>query len=219
MTTVPRQRAGVKRHSIVYGINILDPETGKVRLDYVGQTQQRLRSRENQHRDDQPWNDLIVGSPFVLEQGVWDKGELDRREIAAIRRLRPRYNYDHNQGNPNRVEKWRARDQRWARDDAAGRPRWVPPELRTANPTSASHSPRSVNVFIRMVRAVRSWAPWKQKVALWSMSWSGASLVVWGQFTRHSWFTAWGSRGQAVASAVLVAAVLVWSLTRKPRRK
>jgi hypothetical protein len=132
VTQTVRSRAGVRRPGAVYGINLLDPVTRMVRMDYVGQTRQKGRAREMQHRDSQPWEDLIVGSLLVLAEGMWTDAELDRQEQAAIRRVRPRMNYEHNLHNPQRIEIWRQREQRWARDDAAGRPRWVPLENRQA---------------------------------------------------------------------------------------
>lgn len=123
-------RRGLRRPGAVYGINLLDPQTMTVRIDYVGQTRQRGRAREMQHRDSQPWEDLIVGSPLVLAEGVWTDDELDAQEQAMIRRIMPRMNYEYNLHNPRRIEIWRQREQRWARDDAANRPRWVPLEGR-----------------------------------------------------------------------------------------
>lgn len=132
MTQTARPRTAVHRPGAVYGINLLDPATRAVRMDYVGQTRQKGRAREMQHRDDKPWEDLIVGSMVVLAEGVWTDTELDRQEQAAIRRIRPRMNYEHNLRNPERVEIWRQKELRWARDDAAGRPRWRPVEERPA---------------------------------------------------------------------------------------
>lgn len=113
---------------IVYGFNILDPATNRVLVDYVGQTVQKMEDRERQHRgqdltreaQEQPWSDLIVGKPFVIEEGRWTAAELDERERFHIRRLRPRYNYVHNLDNPNRIPIYKARRQRDERDRARG---------------------------------------------------------------------------------------------------
>lgn len=132
----PRRRdPHVRRRSIVYGFNILDPKTRDVRVDYVGQTVQDLSARERQHRGadltvdamEQPWSDLIVGKPFIVEEGWWTAAELDERELFHIRRLRPRYNYTGNLANPDRIPIFEARRQREERDRAAGRvsPTWT----------------------------------------------------------------------------------------------
>lgn len=117
---VPGQRTDVRRPGIVYGVNILDPATGQVHVDYVGQTRQQLLSRERQHRDDRPFSDLIVGDAFVIEQGSWTDAELDEREVFHIKRLRPRMNHDDNLDNPARIPIWKQRQDRDARDRAKG---------------------------------------------------------------------------------------------------
>lgn len=120
--------SGPRRWSIVYGFRILDPATMRVLVDYVGKTVQKLAARERQHRgqdfetDDteQPWSDLIVGKPFIIEQGLWTAAELAERERFHIHRLKPRYNYEHNLDNPARIPIPVARRQREARDAAKG---------------------------------------------------------------------------------------------------
>ncbi|GAA0719746.1 hypothetical protein Drose_06045 [Dactylosporangium roseum] len=126
---VPGQRADVRRPGIVYGLNILDPVTGQVHADYVGQTRQQLLSRERQHRDERPFADLIVGDAFVVEQGSWTDAELDEREMFHIARLRPRMNHDGNLDNPARIPIWRQRQDRDVRDRAKGLParQWPDP--------------------------------------------------------------------------------------------
>jgi hypothetical protein len=173
MTQAARSRASARRPGAVYGINLLDPATMTVRMDYVGQTRQRGRAREMQHRDDKPWEDLIVGSLVLLAEGVWTDAELDREEQQAIRRIRPRMNYEYNLHNPERIEIWRQQEQRWARDDAAGRPQWVPldarplggllgqpverVEQRPARPARAERRGFAVGYYwMRMIRFLRS---------------------------------------------------------------
>lgn len=118
----------------MYGYRTLRPEANytTIELGYVGQTRQRLRSRDIQHREVQPFADIIVGEPYVIAQGMWTDAELDAAEQAAILRLRPRYNIDHNWGNPNRIQPWVAKQQRQGRDQAAGRVVWHPPQPATA---------------------------------------------------------------------------------------
>lgn len=107
---------------------------GKPRIvyDYIGQTVRGLDVREAEHVDDKPWADLIAGPAEEIERGLWDKTTRDLKEVAAIHVLRPRFNYDHNLDNPDRIEIWRQRELRHARDRAAGRPLWLPVEERTA---------------------------------------------------------------------------------------
>lgn len=133
-------------HGIIYAFPIYDfdprtglalppdPKTGlrKIRLDYVGQTIRRLEVRRDEHLDDKPWADLVAGDPIVIAEGEWVKAERDAAEISAIAKIRPRFNHEHNLANPQRIEMFRQIAHRHARDDAAGRPRWVPLEQRTA---------------------------------------------------------------------------------------
>jgi hypothetical protein len=99
--------------------------------DYVGQTVREVEVREGEHVDDKPWADVIAGRPVTIAEGMWDKAERDRQEIAHIHKIKPRFNYDHNLENDERIEIWRQVELRHARDDAAHRARWIPLELRT----------------------------------------------------------------------------------------
>lgn len=99
--------------------------------DYVGQTVRSIDIREGEHLDDKPWADVVAGRPVVVAEGMWDKAERDRQEIAHIHQIKPRFNYDHNLENKKRIAIPRQVELRHARDDAARRPRWIPLELRT----------------------------------------------------------------------------------------
>jgi hypothetical protein len=111
-----------------------DPITGerRTRLDYVGQTIRPLQVRAGEHLEDKPWADIVVGTlPVIVAQGLWTKQQRDDAEVAAIKRIRPRYNHDDNLGNDERIEIYRQVDQRHARDRAAGRQLWLPIDQRS----------------------------------------------------------------------------------------
>jgi hypothetical protein len=164
----------VRRHSIVYGANILDPDTREVRVDYVGQTVQTLAARERQHRGqdpatgnvEQPWSDLIVGALFVIEEGWWTAAELDAREEFHIRRVLPRYNYTHNQDNPDRIPIPEARRQREARDAARGlpSPQWDRPARQTRAPRRA---------------VAGGWPRWRRWAVGLATTWLALSIACW----------------------------------------
>lgn len=119
-----------KRHGIVYGIVVR--HRGQIYLGYVGQTRQKLEAREQQHREWQPWGDIIVGRAFVLAQGFWTDRELDTHEEFFIRHgvliegnacaTRPLYNIIHNTDNVARVLPWVVLAERHKRE-----PGWSPP--------------------------------------------------------------------------------------------
>lgn len=100
--------------------------------DYVGQTIRELDIREAEHVADKCWADLIAGRPIVIESGVWDKKTRDGREIARIAELKPRFNKEYNEHNPDRIEIWRQVELRHARDRALHLADWLPLEERTA---------------------------------------------------------------------------------------
>lgn len=120
-----------RRPAVVYGINTLDVDDtrrggprGVVILGYVGQTVRPLEVREFEHDGAQPWSDVKVGNAFVIWQGLATPEELDARELDAICRLKPLYNYEGQEGMPHACPKWEAVERRHARDTAAGRPLW-----------------------------------------------------------------------------------------------
>lgn len=118
--------AGARAPAVVYAYDTIR-EDGEVELGYVGQTTRALEVRDAEHRDSQPWADLIApGSPRVLWEGHPTAAELDAIELGFIRDLQPRYNFEGQEGAAHATHKLAAVDQRWARDDSAGRPRWSP---------------------------------------------------------------------------------------------
>lgn len=189
----------------MYGYRTLRPEDHyqSTELGYVGQTRQRLRSRDGQHREVQPFSDIIVGDPFVVAEGVWTDAELDAVEESVIRggaavdgrQQRPRYNIEHNRGNPDRITPWVARRQRAARDEARGVPAWVPPAA--------------------AVPASRGWWPcrvWQLWVLAWLAGWPGWSWLLHG-----GGVPGWPAVG---VGAAVSAGLLGWGVRRgRPRRR
>ncbi len=189
-------RANTRRRGIVYGINWLDPASGTIELAYVGKTRQRLRSREAQHRDDQPWSDLIVGDAYVLAEGPWTDAELDAVEEEFIKERRPPFNYEHNLDNPHRVPIPVARRQRWERDDEAGRPRWVKPDER-AEQANRLHRPVGGTLVEGRSRL------WWVTAAAWAGGWFLLAVMLWhaaaGLSVTGRWWTAALTPGLALA--------------------
>lgn len=193
---VPRQRAQ-RRLGIVYGINTLDPASGTVEVGYVGQTVQALWQRERQHRETQPWSDLIVGQAYVIERGLWTCAELDAREAFHIKRLQPRYPYEHNLSNPRRIPVYVARRQRLERDRARGvvLTAWQVPSRSLLGSWSPRRRKAAVLVGVWLLLAVAGWA--------------GAVIYV------HVSLSAGAELGAGAALGVYFAA---WR-GRKPRRR
>jgi hypothetical protein len=103
----------------------------RIVIDYVGQTIRPVAVREGEHAETKCWDDIIAAPVMIIAEGQWKKAERDRREIAAIAELKPRFNKEYNEGNPHRIEIWRQVQLRHARDDASKRARWMPLEQRT----------------------------------------------------------------------------------------
>jgi hypothetical protein len=206
----PGQRAGVRRPGTVYGVNVLDPATGQVHVDYVGQTRQQLLSRERQHRDERPFSDLIVGDAFAVEQGMWTDAELDEREVFHIKRLRPRFNHDDNLDNPARVPIWKQREERDARDRAKGitpRP-WPAPRVDPVVPRRAAKRRRLSPRWRRR----RNWAA--GLAGLWLV----LTLCLWS--VDANWLHA-GAPGRTypIVAAGLAGLLPVWQVGRRKDRR
>lgn len=227
MTQTARTRTDARYRGVIYGIDILDHETRQVVPDdYVGKTRQRGRARENQHRDDQPWSDLIVGSSHVLWEGICTEAELDEMERRFIQDVdrRPRMNWKLNENNPQQIPKWVQVDQRHARDDAAGRPRWVPLEQRDASSLLAQPmTVRSVPAMsVRRVSGTRSWSALQVNICIWSGSWGLIAIVMWGLSAQIGLFATW--TGSALFGCLASLALCLWGLagapiTRRQRRR
>ncbi|GGN39357.1 hypothetical protein FHR83_006736 [Actinoplanes campanulatus] len=218
-----RRRADARYRGVVYGLDVIDHDTGQiVRNDYVGQTRQRGRGRENQHRDSQPWADLIVGSPRVLWEGLCTDVELDEMERLFIQEPptgeRPRLNWLLNEDNPRHVPKWVLVDQRHERDDREGRPRWVPVDERRREGLLEWES-----APVQPTRQPKVRRPWSSRrrhltglgvaqAVLLLAGW--LALLVYGQWRQET--------ALAVVVASLVLPVWVWAgcpIRRRGRRK
>lgn len=154
----------------VYGIDVVDHESwmaGTPRIvlnDYVGQSRQPGRARENQHRDDKPFSDLIVGSPRVLWEGYCTDEDLDKMERHFIREVeqRPRLNWRMNEDNRRQIPIPRQKEQRWARDAKRGAgERWTPTEYR---PEVYGYRPSPV-------RRSKPWRPWQKHLLGIGITW------------------------------------------------
>lgn len=171
--SAPTRRATARRAGIVYvyetrRVDRRGMPADGVEVGYVGQTRQALEQRDAQHRGrrpnrnghlcPQPWSDLIV-SVRVAERGVWDDARLDGREAHWIGSLRPRWNWELNDG-PHRIGILEARAMRDVRDRAAGVvPRqWAP--LRGAFPVVTSRR-RDRRMLVPVCVGVALW------VGLW----------------------------------------------------
>lgn len=121
--------ASGRRPGRVYQFRVLDTETGAVVCGYVGQTFRTLAEREEEHRGDKPWSDLIVGSIQLVEEGEYTPDELDAAELGWIGRLMPLFNYEGQEGAAHAVPKWVQLDQRQERNTAAGLPPWEPVDV------------------------------------------------------------------------------------------
>jgi hypothetical protein len=180
-TLPPRGRTGL-RWGRVYGWDVIDhgswmAGTPRVVLnDYVGQTRQKGRARENQHRDSQPWSDLTVGSPRVLWDGWCTDEELDEWERHFIQDVppadRPRLNYLLNEDNPRQVPKWVLLDQRHARDDRRGDQRW---EATPYRPEVYGYALGRESVAQPRTAVRRKWRPWQKHLLALSL----VGLALW----------------------------------------
>ena len=126
------------------------------------------------------------------QQGWWTQEALDAQEAGYIRALRPLYNYEHNGQNPYRIPIPEAHRQRWARDDAAGRPRWQPGE-RT-----------QLSGRVPMSQAKRRWTRRRVRAALLAGSWLLVALAATVWFARVVTLSSAVMAGMIAATAVLL---------------
>jgi hypothetical protein len=224
MTTVERLRLKSEvRWGQVYGIDVIDHDSwmaGSPRIvlnDYVGQSRQKRRARENQHRDSQGFSDLIVGSPRVLWEGFCTDAELDEMERRFIQDVpfeqRPRLNYLLNEDNPHRVEKWRQKEQRHQRDAVRGDEPWEPTAYR---PEQYGYRPAPQP---RTQAARKPWSSRRKHLTGLLVAWLVLTVTGWStvayqaDLTDRSWL--------AIPYVALVLTVWVWAGVpiRKPGRR
>ncbi|MFY1686518.1 hypothetical protein [Plantactinospora sp. WMMB782] len=190
----PRPAAEVRRRGAVYGIPCwaVDehgmPIVGQVVVGYVGQSRQTVKQREGQHRDCQPFSDVIVGGSWTIEEGRWTDAEMDERERYYIRNgvvltpgqvpQRPVYNYEFNTDNPGRIEIWRAIKHRQRRESG-----WMPPPKDSRVPR-----PRRAGGPQVPVRASRSrLARWWERRRWWVCGLAVLWLAFFAAGLRGSW--------------------------------
>lgn len=220
--TAPLSQSVDTRDCRLYRFYVWDPRTNYTTktLGYIGETVRQPIARLLEHLNDQPWADTIVG--WEVDDRVFaGKDAVLAAEADAIRRERPLFNYRENLDNPHRVEIRWAERQRWARDDADGRPRWVKPQPRDrtmAVPVQRFRSPAPVDVAPAVGWLPSRWAPWQQKVALWAAGWGGPFVLFWGFLDRHGVPDRWDTGVAAVAATTLLGYGLRPSRRRRRRR-
>lgn len=108
-----------RRPGVIYGITVEYWSPTRLRwthaLGYVGKTRQRVGNRIMQHRQSQPWADLIVDHRVLWQSAAVTAFGLWWREIWYIVTRFPVYNYQWNRLNPRRIPIYRARAERTAR--------------------------------------------------------------------------------------------------------
>lgn len=204
--------------------------------DYVGQTIRDLAVREAEHVEDKCWADVIAGRIKLVERGVWDKRTRDDKEIAAIDKIKPRFNKEYNEHNPHRIEIWRQVELRHARDDALHRERWLPLEQRSLAAQLAAEravigagldgaEPRYPLVVLGeallWLWRHRGGTPrWLRTAGMLLLGWLALTVIIGAVLT--SWLD-WTSQqtliGAAAASTALVAAAGGKKKRRRKRRR
>ena len=197
MTATYPARRGV-RECRLYRFWVQHPVTGETVLGYIGETGRQPFERLLEHLATQPWFDTVVRWE-VDPQVYWGKQAVLEAEAAAIRTERPLYNYEGNLSNPYRIEIWRAKEQRLARDAQRNRQPWEP----RGKATPPAPAP---------VRARRRWRPWqKSAVVCLAVVLAGWVGLVW-RFDFAVWW-----QPPAWSAGAVTAARLWWRLGRPIR--
>lgn len=221
VVAIPRQRKAPGRRSCVeYEIDCYDPATNYTTefLGYCGETW-RTALRFEEHCETQPWGDTIIRMRVVAKHRT--KTDAQRGEAARIRGLvtgiRPAYNVEENLDNLNRIPPWTALGQRWMRDDANRRPRWVPPKERASTSVVAIPVPvRRVGISWWLIPAgALTWllmfaGCWAALSGPWVAAW--ALLGLWPTAGQWAWVP-------AMASASALLRFGLWLPYRRKRRR
>lgn len=225
--TIRRPAVATRRYAAVYGIPTLVVDDagqivgGLVVVGYVGKTRQRVKQREIQHRDERPFSDLIVGGSWAIEEGFWTDAELNDREAYYIRRgavlvpgqepQRPVYNYEHNLGNPQRIEIWRAEQHRQARE-----PEWVPPVKGGRIPQQRRQPGFQSPARPRASRRIR-WTRGRVRFVCWAALWAAVAVISGGWTAASAVATARDGFVVGVGAASVAVGGLLYS--RRPKRR
>ena len=222
---------GDERDCHVYRFYVRDPGTNyqsKV-LGYVGETARLPFARLMEHIKDQPWADTIVG--WEVDDAVYaGKEAVLAAERAAVERELPLYNYEFNLGNPHRIEIWKAKEQRAARDTAAGKKPWQAGERGRAyqapapRPAPVRRPPRAPQrEAFRPPSLPPRWRRARNRAAAWVGAWLVVAGALWwmageflpaavGPFAIDDW-------ALTVASAAVATLMPIWTMRRKRHRK
>ncbi|MFD6565418.1 hypothetical protein [Micromonospora profundi] len=140
-------------------------------VGYIGQSRQTVWQREQQHREDQPFSDIIVGGSWTIEEGWWTQQQLDEREQHYIQHgvsllpgqkpQRPKYNIAGNRDNKDRIKPWDAVAHRQARE-----PGWLPADQRGPG--------------VPVLPEGRGWVPLRTLAARSDVRWAVVALAVVG---------------------------------------
>lgn len=210
MTIVHPARGDVRECSL-YRFWVRHPLTGQVVLGYIGETGRQPFERLLEHLATQPWFDTVVRWE-VDERVFYGKAAVEAAEAAAIRAELPLYNYEYNLDNPQRIEIWRAKEQRWARDAQRGRRAWAP----AANSVAAAPArPRG-----KPAVKAKPWSSRRKHLTGVGVAWLASMILGWtlrayyAELTEQWW---WG-----IPAAALTVTVWVWSgcpVTKRGRRE
>lgn len=219
----------MRRLRLVYGIPTLPVDQhGHVIpglppvVGYIGKSRQTVFQREQQHRDEKPFSDIIFGGAFVIEEGWWTEAELDAHEQWWIRNgvallpggpvQRPIYNYEFNTDNPDRVEIWRQVEQRQARE-----PGWQPPVKGEPRiPRQRNHRAAPVRPSAAPSRLARLWATYRTPITVWGILWLGLFAAVW--WAGADAWTGWHEPRNAGVGAALGLGGLAYAYRRAADR-
>ncbi|HLL69040.1 MAG TPA: hypothetical protein VK453_25495 [Micromonosporaceae bacterium] len=171
----------------LYRFYVRDPRTNyqTKTLGYIGETVRAPFARLMEHIKAQPWADTIVG--WEVDDAVYaGKDAVLEAERAAVEAERPLYNYEWNLDNPERVEIWKAKEQRAARDAAAGKQTWQPGErdraYRAPAPRSAParRPPREPRrEVLRPPTLPPRWRRRRNEAAAWTAAWLVLAGTLW----------------------------------------